>query len=104
MLLDRAIELVDCPPMADGELADMGFEDLRIVLLWSQFTYKVAITEAASDRVLDVIIDWHDEVFVELVGKDKKFLKRVLTGYYTPPQGWKYKDQYVGLALTHSES
>lgn len=76
------------PVVSSRALCDMSEAELKTLLVYRRMAYNIALQEGASQEVLDMLLQAHDEVFQRLTEVSEKFCKIVGTGLHQPITGF----------------
>jgi len=92
------------PQVPDVHYEDMEEQDLRNVMAYIYGACASAFRDGLDDDMVEILIEWYDEVFRALVGSSDRFRERVLEGFVVPPTGLPNRPKYMKIAREASES
>lgn len=72
------------PGLEEKHYEEMEEEDLRSLYVYLRIAYYRALESGASDETVEVLVEWHDEVFLHLLDVLEGFRSLVCTRRYRP--------------------
>ena len=92
------------PPFSRLHPDEMTHQELRNALAWLWGAVSQAHQGGMEEGVVDVLVEWYDEVFIALASLDTELLELLRKTLHTPPRGSQDRAKYVALAEKASES
>lgn len=92
------------PKLPDLHFEEMEEQDLRYALAWLHAAATRGFQEGLEQAVLDVLVEWFDEVFVALAELSEDFRAKWAAGTITPPGGQSTRAKYARLVRKASEN
>ena len=104
LYLDDIVRQVKGPYFAEGHCEEMTLQELDNALIWLWVAVNKAHNTEEDQAVLDVLVQWYDEVFAAHARHSDRLLQLLKKGVHTPPLGVYQREKYVKLAQEASES
>lgn len=92
------------PPFSKLHPDEMTHQELKNALVWLWSAISRAHQSGVEEGVMDVLVEWYDEVFVALSSLDTELLELLRKTLHTPPRGVQDRAKYIELAEKASES
>ena len=83
------------PPVPDVHLDEMSEWDLRHLMTYIYGAARKAIQDDVDNVTTQILIDWYDELVMRLAEVSPSFVDAWRRGAISPPQGWKYRKDYL---------
>lgn len=83
LFFDQAVRDMG-PGLSDQHYEEMEEEELRNLFVYLRITYFTAARSGASDEVVEVIVQWYDEVFLYLLEALEDFRAAVCDRTHKP--------------------
>lgn len=75
------------PALAQCPIDEMTEQELRMALTYCRIAYKDALKDGATEEVMAILLEQHDEVFKTLAEASERFRLRVKNRYCIPLTG-----------------
>ena len=92
------------PEVPDIHIDEMEEQDLRNLIAYLYLALVHGIANGLDEAMLDVVMEWYDEVFIALAEASERFRERVFDGSVRLPGGPAVRPRYFALAKEASES
>jgi len=92
------------PRLAQSPVDEMSEQELRHALVWLRMGIIKARQEGLGQEVLEVLVEWYDEVFIALASTSSELLSLLKKGLHVPPLGVSDREKYLDLAKAASAS
>ena len=88
------------PALPEVPLDEMSEQDLRNALTYCRISYKAALEDGASEEVMSLLLEHHDQAFQALARASETFRLRVKNNYCAPLTGYSSESiaKYKNLA------
>lgn len=83
MFFDQVIGAVG-PGVVDKHYSEMTLEEMRALFVYLRMAFYEALEAYASTEVMEVLVEWYDEVFTALLEGDGEFRKAVCSRAHRP--------------------
>ena len=104
LLLDDIVAATQGPPLVKAPFDEASEQELRNALAWANMAIRRAQKDGLDDAVVDVLVEWYDEVFQALLEVSDSFLKRSKQGLLHSPTGPQDRPKYFAFVKAHLES
>jgi hypothetical protein len=92
------------PQLVRAPLDEMPVKDLKNALVWLWMSISRGQQDELEEPVMNVLVEWYDEVFVALASLDDGLLELLKKKLHVPPLGVVDHNKYLELARRASES
>ena len=104
LFLDGIVAETLGPPLIKAPFDEMSEEELRNALAWANMAIRNAQAEGLGDEVIDMLVEWYDEVFQALLEVSDSFLERSEQGLLHFPTGPQDRPKYFAFVKARLES
>lgn len=104
LYLDDLVKNTQGPPFSKLHPDEMAHQEMRNALAWLWGAVAQADQSGIERAVVDVLVEWYDEVFVALSSLDTELLGLLKKKIHSPPLGVQDRAKYIKLAEEASES
>ena len=93
------------PIVSDVHHEELEWHYLVARIGWLRVAYVYGVKHNFADEaVLQVLLDWFDEIFEYMCEINEDFRKRMISHSWRPPQSFEFREKYVKIAGKYSES
>jgi len=92
------------PYLSQAHPDEMSRSELENAMVWTWMAIKNGREDGLEPAVLDVLVEWYDEIFVAVAAVDDRIIGLVEKSLYSPPTGGRDRAKYLKLAREASES
>ena len=104
LLLDDIVAATKGPPLVTAPFDEVSEQELRNALAWVNVAIRRAQADDLDSDVVDVLVEWYDEVFQALLEVSDSFLERSKQGLLHSPTGPQDRPKYFAFVKAHLES